>query len=79
MFTHIIYYAPSESLPRGMIHLRSTAKIIKSISKITEGEEESKQGENKKEVTPLRHHLFYGRDKIDMTAEASSIRSRDKA
>ena len=79
MFTNIIYYAPSESLPRGMIFLRSTPKIIKSVSKITEGEEQSYKRENEKEVIPLRHHLFYGRDKIDMTAEASSIRSRDKA
>ena len=62
-----------------MIHLRSTPKIIKSVSTITEGEEESYKGKNEKEVTPLRYHLFYGRDKIDMTAEASSIRSRDKA
>jgi len=37
------------------------------------------QGENKKEeVTPLRHHLFYGRDKIDMTSEGSTI-AREKA
>jgi hypothetical protein len=43
-----------------MIHLRSTAKIIKSVSTITEGEEESNEGKNEKEVTPLRHHLFYG-------------------
>jgi|GEM_PF-3759478 len=62
-----------------MIFLRSTLKIIKSVSKITEGGEQSYKGENEKEVTPLWHHLFYGRDKIDMTAEASSIRSRDKA
>jgi len=62
-----------------MIFRRSTAKIIKSVSKISEGEVESNKGKTKKEVTPLRHHLFYGRDKIDMTAEASSIRSRDKA
>ena len=41
--------------------------------------ETKQQGKNEKEVTPLRYHLFYGRDKIDMTAEASSIRSRDKA
>ena len=62
-----------------MILLRSTPKIIKSVSKITEGEKQNDKGENEKEVTPLRHHLFYGRDKIDMTAEASSIRLRDKA
>ena len=62
-----------------MILLRSTPKIINSVSKITEGEKQNDKGENEKEMTPLRYHLFYGRDKIDMTAEASSIRSRDKA
>ena len=43
-----------------MIFLRSTPKIIKSVSKITEGEKQNDKGENEKEVTPLRHHLFYG-------------------
>ena len=43
-----------------MIFLRSTPKIIKSVSKITEGEKQNDKGENGKEVTPLRYHLSYG-------------------
>jgi len=62
-----------------MILLRSTPKIIKSVSKITEGEKQNDKGKTKKR----RHHSgitsSMGRDNIDMTAEASSIRSRDKA